>query len=81
METVSKVVGLLATNVHPLAGLAATAVLGLVGTYTLAAQRSTEPAVQRHDRSAVGEGVGHLVGDLQEAHGRPLCPTSPTVPE
>ena len=46
-------VTLLATNVHPLAGLAATAVLGLVGTYTLAAQRSTEPAVQRHDRSGV----------------------------
>ncbi len=44
-------VTVLATDVHPLAGLAATAALGVVGTYALAGQRGTEPTVRRHDRA------------------------------
>jgi len=41
-------VTLLATAIHPLAGLGTAVVTGLVGTLTLAAQRSTEPP--RHPR-------------------------------
>lgn len=41
----------LATGVHPLAGLSAAVLCGLAGTLALAAQRGTEPAVNRslHD--------------------------------
>jgi MFS family permease len=49
------VVTLLATAVHPVAGLTAALVAGVVGTYVLSAQRSTEPpphprVVDRRDR-------------------------------
>ena len=40
-------VTLLATGVHPLAGLVAAAAAGLSGTLALAAQRSTEPPIDR----------------------------------
>lgn len=39
-------VTLLATTVHPLAGLVTAVVAGLAGTFALAAQRGTEPPVQ-----------------------------------
>jgi predicted MFS family arabinose efflux permease len=44
-------VTLLATAVHPLAGLGTAVVAGVVGTFVLAAQRGTEPP--RHERSPV----------------------------
>lgn len=40
-------VTLLATAVHPLAGLGTAVVAGLIGTFVLAAQRGTEPPAQR----------------------------------
>jgi len=43
-------VTLLATSVHPTAGLTAALVVGLVGTYAFAAQRRTEPPVHAHGR-------------------------------
>ena len=46
------IVTLLATAVHPLAGLGTAVVAGVVGTLALAAQRSTEPP--RHDRPREG---------------------------
>ena len=46
------IVTLLATAVHPLAGLGTAVVAGVVGTLALAAQRSTEPP--RHDRNPEG---------------------------
>lgn len=42
-------VTVLATTVHPAAGLGAAVVAALVGTLVLAAQRGTEPPAQRHD--------------------------------
>ena len=50
------IVTLLATTVHPLAGLTAAIVAGLAGTLALAAQRRTEPAAQHsgHARHANG---------------------------
>lgn len=46
------VVTVLATTIDPVAGLATAVVSGLVGTLLLAAQRSTEPPVVAHDRTA-----------------------------
>jgi len=43
-------VTLLATLVHPLAGLTAASLAALVGTTALVAQKSTEPAVEAHAR-------------------------------
>lgn len=45
-------VTLLATTVHPLAGLATAVVTGLLGTLALAAQRSTEPPAGRSVQGA-----------------------------
>lgn len=42
------VVTVLATAVHPLAGLSSALAFGVVGTSLLAAQRATEPPVDRH---------------------------------
>lgn len=46
-------VTLLATSWHPVAGLTAALVTGLVGTYAFAAQRSTEPPAGRTQASVV----------------------------
>ena len=44
-------VTLLATGVHPVAGLVAALLTGAVGTLALAAQRRTEPPASRHTRA------------------------------
>ena len=49
----------LATSVHPVAGLAPAVVAGLVGSLTLAAQRGTEPPAHRH---RVGHGPKEPMG-------------------
>ena len=46
------IVTVLATSVHPLAGLSSALALGVVGTCLLAAQRVTEPPVDRHELTA-----------------------------
>lgn len=52
-------VTVLATTVHPVAGVGTAVVAGLVGTLALAAQRSTEPPAHRHHaRSAAREPMG-----------------------
>lgn len=43
------VVTLLATTVHPVAGLAAATIAGVAGSLAFSAQRRTEPPVHRHD--------------------------------
>lgn len=45
-------VTVLATAVHPLAGLGTAMGVGLVGTWALALQRSTEPPARRHDAAS-----------------------------
>ena len=45
-------VTLLATLVHPVAGIAATVVAGVGGSLAFAAQRGTEPPAHPHDRAA-----------------------------
>ena len=45
------VVTLLATTVHPVAGLAVAVVAGVGGSLAFAAQRRTEPPPHRHDRT------------------------------
>jgi MFS family permease len=52
-------VTLLASAVHPLAGLAAAAVTALVGTWWLATQRRTEPRRHRDRDDAETSGVRH----------------------
>ncbi|ANH40001.1 Major Facilitator Superfamily protein [Nocardioides dokdonensis FR1436] len=44
-------VTVLATSVHPVAGLGSALVFGVVGGLAFAAQRGTEPPPQRHDRA------------------------------
>ncbi|MDQ3166422.1 MAG: MFS transporter [Actinomycetota bacterium] len=51
----------LATNVDPLAGVASTAVLCLVGTLLLAVQRSTQPPIGRDDSTGLGAPLGWRV--------------------
>ena len=46
------IVTLLATTVHPVAGLGTAAVLGTLGSLALAAQRRTEPPAHPHDHAA-----------------------------
>lgn len=45
------IVTLLATTVHPVAGLAVAIVAGVAGSLAFAAQRATEPPPHRHDHS------------------------------
>ncbi len=76
------VVTLLATAVHPLAGLGTAAAAGVVGTAVLVSQRGTEPPPGAHSETlAAPDAVGRTVPDgglwLLHGHAASAAPRSP----